>query len=204
MYFNRIRSTLLENIMTDWINYAWLLFRQDETVTILHFKYPFRTNYCNRKWANKRRLYLPTLYEVKFVLRTIKRHCVEIISYHNCTQWWILCAIDKLSKKLNDSVNRAYTDKKNCILISWYVTGIPFCCFFFFLRSLSWGNFRNLSDDSVFKKYFPVAIPNQTLVECAMKCRKTSTTYLLFNENKKTLYFDRRWAIGLLTDHGWI
>lgn len=54
-----------------------------------------------------------------------------------------------------------------------------------FLRSLSWGNFRNLSDDSVFKKYFPVAIPNQTLVECAMKCRKTSTTYLLFNENKK-------------------
>lgn len=56
---------------------------------------------------------------------------------------------------------------------------------FFFLRSLSWGNFRNLSDDSVFKKYFPVAIPNQTLVECAMKCRKTSTTYLLFNENKK-------------------
>lgn len=56
-------------------------------------------------------------------------------------------------------------------------------CFFF--RSLRWGNFRNLSDDSVFKKYFPVAIPNQTLVECAMKCRKTSTTYLLFNENKK-------------------
>lgn len=23
------------------------------------------------------------------------------------------------------------------------------------------------------------------MVECAMKCRKTSTTYLLFNENKK-------------------
>lgn len=55
----------------------------------------------------------------------------------------------------------------------------------FFFRSLSLGHFRNLSDDSVFKKYFPVAIPNQTLVECAMKCRKTSTTYLLFNENKK-------------------
>lgn len=55
----------------------------------------------------------------------------------------------------------------------------------FFFRSLSWGNFRNLSDDSVFKKYFPVAIPNQTLVECAMKCRKTYTMYLLFNENKK-------------------
>lgn len=65
-----------------------------------------------------------------------------------------------------------------------YVTGIPFCCCCFF-RSLSWGNFRNLSDDSVFKKYFPVAIPNQTLVKCAMKCRNTSTTYLLFNENKK-------------------
>lgn len=127
MYFNRIRSTLLEDIMTDWINYAW----QDETVTILHFKYPFRTNYFNRKWANKMGLYLPTLYEVKFVLRKIKRHCVEIISYHNCTQWWILCAIDKLSKELNDSVNRAYTDEKNCILISWYVTGIPFCWVFF-------------------------------------------------------------------------
>lgn len=64
------------------------------------------------------------------------------------------------------------------MLLAFHFVGV-------FLRSLSWGNFRSLSDDSVFKKYFPVAIPNQTLVECAMKCRKTYTMYLLFNENKK-------------------
>lgn len=37
----------------------------------------------------------------------------------------------------------------------------------------------------VYRQYFSVVIPDQTLVECAMKCRKTSTTYLLYNENEK-------------------